>query len=123
MKTVPAGRRQHAERRGRFAETLALLCLRAKGYRCLARRVKTPVGEVDLICRRGGVLVLVEVKARADFDTAAASISPRQWQRIARAGEWWMASKGGGMFETIRCDAILVAGWRVRHLRNVWQQG
>ncbi|MCR4283578.1 MAG: YraN family protein, partial [Bauldia sp.] len=41
--------RRAAEKRGRRAETLAAWLLRLKGYRVLARRYKTPAGEIDLI--------------------------------------------------------------------------
>ena len=57
--------RKFAEGSGRRGETLASLFLSLKGYRILARRVKTPVGEIDLIARRGRVTVFVEVKARS----------------------------------------------------------
>lgn len=42
-------KRQRAERRGRRAESRAALWLQLKGYSILARRVKLPVGEIDLI--------------------------------------------------------------------------
>ena len=58
-------KRQSAERAGRFAETLAALWLTFKGYRVLARRARTPYGEVDIAALKSGVLVIVEVKNRA----------------------------------------------------------
>src|SRR6185503_1479897 len=78
-------RRRVAERRGKTAELLCLWHLRLKGYRILARRYKTPAGEIDLIVRRGGTLAAIEVKARADFDAAAEALTRRQQQRIMRA--------------------------------------
>ena len=41
--------RQQAERRGHASESLAALWLRLKGYRILARRLKTHAGEIDLV--------------------------------------------------------------------------
>ena len=67
-------KRRAAVRRGDRAERLCLWQLRLKGYRVLARRYRSPVGEVDLIVRRGGVLVAVEVKARGDFATGAGAV-------------------------------------------------
>jgi putative endonuclease len=58
-------KRQSAERGGRRAESLAAWWLRLKGWRILARRVRTPVGEIDLVARRGRTIAFVEVKARA----------------------------------------------------------
>lgn len=62
--------RQRAERRGRRAEKIAAWFLRAKGYAVLARRYKTPVGEIDLVARRGRTLAFVEVKARKEGEAA-----------------------------------------------------
>ena len=60
----PDAARQAAEIAGRRAETLAAWYLRLKGYRIIESRYKTPVGEIDLIARRWGTTVFVEVKAR-----------------------------------------------------------
>ncbi len=57
--------REKAEKRGHFAELVALTYLRLKGYRLLAQRFKSPQGEVDLIMRRRDVTAFIEVKARA----------------------------------------------------------
>src|SRR5205085_1078996 len=67
----PSPERQAAFRRGLSAETRAALLLRVKGYRILARRWQSPVGEIDLVAWRRRVLVFVEVKARARLDDAA----------------------------------------------------
>ncbi len=53
-----------------MAETRCALGLRLRGYRVLARRYKVPVGEVDIVARRGRTLVFVEVKARATVGRA-----------------------------------------------------
>src|SRR6266851_4978697 len=60
--------RRIAFRFGLSAESRAAALLIAKGYRILARRFRTPLGEIDIVARRRGVLVFVEVKARDDFD-------------------------------------------------------
>ena len=71
-------KRQAAFKLGVSAEGRAAVLLAAKGYRELARRWKSPVGEIDLVVRRGRTLVFVEVKARAKLDDAAWSVLPRQ---------------------------------------------
>ena len=113
--------RKQAEKRGRGAETLALLYLLAKGYRPAARRLKTPVGEIDLVMRRGDILAVVEVKARPDLDRAAEAITPRQRQRLQRAAEWLIAGKPAFAGLSIRFDAVLVSGLRVRHVPDAWR--
>ena len=64
-----------------------------RGYRVLARRVRTPAGEVDLVVRRGSVVVAVEVKARATLDAALDSVSSRQRHRVALGLESFLARR------------------------------
>ena len=70
---------------GLSAESRAAAYLVAKGSRIVARRFRSPVGEVDIVARRQGVLVFVEVKARSTLDGAAESLLARQQHRIAAA--------------------------------------
>jgi len=67
------------------AEFFCRLALRLKGYRILATRYKTPMGEIDIVAARGHTVVAVEVKARPTQSDALESISPQQRARIARA--------------------------------------
>ena len=117
-------KRQAAEKRGRKGEWLAALFLQAKGYRILDRRVRTPLGEVDLIAIRRSVVVFVEVKHRASLDLAADSVTPGSWQRIARAAEFWMARHSRLSECGWRYDIIAVAPGRLpRHIRDAWRPG
>lgn len=117
----PAARRA-AERRGRGAEAAAILWLRLKGYRILDRRVRTPVGEIDLIARRGGILCFVEVKARATRDAALAALTPHQADRIARAALYWSRHRPEAATCGWRFDIVAIApGRRPRHLPDAWR--
>jgi putative endonuclease len=107
--------RRAAERRGRRAEMWALWYLRAKGYRLLARRHKTPVGEIDLIVARGRTVAFVEVKARPTDAEAAEAATPTGRRRIARAAEMWLAAHPTG--HTLRLDVIVAVPGRLpRHI-------
>lgn len=112
--------RQRAERRGRAAEWAAMLYLIAKGYRILGHRLRTPYGEVDIAAWKRGVLVIIEVKARASYDAGAYALTPASQDRIARAasvlaGRWRLTAA------PIRYDLIVVgAGWLPRHERGAW---
>ena len=109
--------RRQRWRRGRRAEAWAVLWLRLKGYRILARNFRVPVGEIDVIAGRGRILALVEVKARADLATALAAVAPRQWQRIARAATWFAAAD-----RDCRFDLMVIRPWRrPRHLVDAWR--
>ncbi len=118
--TTPA--RRVAERKGRWAEALAALALRTKGYRILERRFRSRAGEIDLIARHGKHLAFVEVKARASLDTAAWSVTPRQQARIARAAEHWLALEGESGDFDISFDVVLVAPWTwPRHMASAFR--
>ena len=117
-----AGRRRAAERRGRWAEAAAAAFLRLKGYRILARRFKTPVGEIDLVARRGRLLLFVEVKRRALAGAALESVQRRQQERIARAAGHFLQRQPRLAGLEQRFDVIAVAPWRwPLHLRDVWR--
>ncbi len=105
------GRRRRAERAGRLVEDLTLLLYLCLGFRPLARRLRTPVGEIDLLVRRRRLVVAVEVKYRASRDIAAWSITARNRRRIVDATRWWLASEAAGTDYAIRFDAVLWAPW------------
>jgi len=69
---------------GLLAETRAAAFLMAKGYRILAKRFRTPYGEIDIVARRRNLVAFIEVKARASLDDAAYAVTPRQQQRKGR---------------------------------------
>jgi putative endonuclease len=117
-----APRRRAAFQLGLSAETRAALLLLIKGYRILARRWKSPVGEVDLIARRGRLLVFVEVKAREHLDEAAEAVTARQQRRIVAAAGAWLARYPGKPPSEVRFDAILVVPRRLpRHIRGAFR--
>jgi putative endonuclease len=113
----PRPERQVAFRLGLSAETRAAALLLAKGYRIVARRWRSPVGEIDLVVRRGRVLAFVEVKARVSFDDAAEAVTARQQRRIAAAASAWLAKHPDDATRDLRFDAVLVAPRRIpRHI-------
>jgi len=103
-------RRGHvAHRTGLDAEAVAEAALVREGWRVLARRCRTPAGELDLIAEREGLLAFVEVKARPSFREAAFALSPRQGARLMAAAEIWLARNPGHGAAGMRFDMILVA--------------
>jgi putative endonuclease len=113
--------RQAAERGGRRAEAVAAWWLRLKGWTILARRVRTPVGEVDLIARRGRTVAFVEVKARSGREAAAVALDEWRLRRVAAAAEA-LAARYARAGDDLRIDAMLIVPRRLpRHLPNVWQ--
>ena len=107
---------------GLSAERRACLYLNAKGYRILARRYRTPHGEIDVVAKRRATLVFAEVKARNTLDDAAYSVTPRQQQRIAAAASLWLAAHPDHANLDCRFDVILIAPRRLpRHLEAAFE--
>ncbi len=113
--------RQFNESSGRRGETWAALLLTLKGYRVSARRVKTPVGEIDLIAERGGVTVFVEVKARAFSTGEADALAAVNRRRIVRAAQYWLSRHADRAGTPLRFDVIFLApfAWP-RHIVNAF---
>src|SRR5690349_5042076 len=102
---------------GLSAESRAAALLMAKGYRILAKRFRTPHGEIDLVAKRRNLLAFVEVKARASLDEAAYAVTPRQQARIINAAQAWLVAHPDHAELELRFDAILIAPRRLpRHL-------
>ena len=115
--------RRQAEAHGRRSEFWAALYLTCKGYRVLGRRVKTRLGELDLVALSpSGALCFVEVKARAAEGSAAEAITGRQRSRIARAAALYLGAHPALRHKAVRFDAMLVTPRRwPRHLIDAWR--
>ena len=112
--------RQARRRRGQLAEWAASLWLQCKGYRVLTRNHRTPLGEIDIVARRGATLIAVEVKARPT--RAAEALGPMQRGRIQRALLHFQAARPELAACRLRFDAILVERFpRLRHIIDAWR--
>jgi putative endonuclease len=119
---APQRERVAAYRLGLSAESRAATYLLAKGYRIVARRWKSSVGEIDIIARRGQVLAFVEVKARERFEDAAECFTARQQRRVAAAAAAWLAEHPEDAGCDIRFDAMLVTPGRLpRHIPGAFE--
>jgi putative endonuclease len=106
-----------AFRTGLSAESRAAAWLMAKGYRILAKRFRSPYGEIDIVARRRNLVAFIEVKARASLDEAAYAVTPRQQARIIAAAQAWLMAHPEHADDELRFDAMLIAPRRLpRHL-------
>ena len=102
---------------GRRAEQLAILLLRTKGYRILARAYTVRGGEIDIIARRGSAVAFVEVKARPTLEEALIAITPAKQRRMSIAARHWLGANQWAMRCSLRGDLSAIAPWRLpRHL-------
>ena len=119
--SLTAKRRRH-ERRGHRGEWLAAMALMLKGYRIVARRYRTKLGEIDLIARRGDLVLIVEVKVRPSLVQAMEAIGRMSERRIEAAADLWLARQSDHGRLSLRFDmvAVLPRRWPV-HVANVFQ--
>ncbi|MBV9393236.1 MAG: YraN family protein [Methylobacteriaceae bacterium] len=102
---------------GRRAEQLAILFLRARGYRVIGRTYIVRGGEIDIIARRGTALAFVEVKARPTLEEALIAITPAKQRRMSLAARHWLGANEWAMRCSLRGDLVAIAPWRMpRHL-------
>lgn len=114
--------RRQAEAYGRFAEQLSCLSLLLRGYSILERRLRTPLGEIDIVARRGDTLIVVEVKARDEWGKANEAVNARTRGRLARAAKVWLSANPQYAGYVLRFDVMLVTPWAwPRHLPDAWR--
>lgn len=112
--------RKAAESRGRDGERRAAWWLWLRGWKILDRRVRTPVGEIDLVVRKGNLVAFVEVKTRATDAELDYAIDEHRLSRVAAAAEYLMP-RYAGPGDDIRVDVILIAPGKLpRHIENAW---
>jgi putative endonuclease len=105
---MAGAKRLAAEKRGHAGELRAEIALRLKGWRILARRWKCPSGEIDLIARRGDLVAIVEVKARATLTQAMDAVTPSAQRRIMNAAALWHSRQHDAARLSIRFDIVAV---------------
>lgn len=106
-------KRQKAWRRGHMAEYLAAAFLLLKGYRILAIRHRTKLGEIDIVARKGDLAVFVEVKSRRGAQEAIDAVSFSSQKRIRAASDLWLARQPDFALMSQRYDivAMLPGRW------------
>jgi len=112
-------KRQRANLRGRAGEFAAIALLIGRAHVILARRFKTPVGEIDIVARRGKRIAFVEVKQRPTRALCEAAITADTRRRVRRAADLWLARHPRHQSLDIGFDVIFVTPWRLPvHLRD-----
>ena len=120
MAKTPASKHKiRAFRRGWMSEYLAALYLMAKGYRILALRYKTKVGEIDIIARKGDIVIFCEVKARQTVDDAVFAVNATTQKRIRDASDFWLSRQKNTSYLSQRYDVIAILPRSLpKHLEN-----
>lgn len=104
---------------GLFAESLAAVFLTLKGYRVLGMRVKTKVGEIDILAIKNKTLVAIEVKRSARHATLE-RVDAKKRERVTRALQYLQTQRSYSQFCDVRFDVIAVTGAWFHHIINAW---
>jgi len=104
--------RKKANQRGRAAEFRAGIALMLKGYRIVARRYRTKLGEIDLIVRKGDLVCFVEVKARPTVQQAVDAVTQTAKKRIDSTAFLWLGKQRNAAELSLRFDIVAVCPWR-----------
>lgn len=109
-----------ADQKGRDAEAEAAQWLMQQGWQVIAQRVKTKLGEIDLIAKKPGICGFFEVKWRKRSADLADAIDERRLARVAAAVEL-VAYDYAETTDDLTIDVLLLApGARPRHIPNAW---
>lgn len=108
--------------KGLWAEFVAGVYLRLKGYAVLQQRYKTAFGEIDILARKQNCVVAVEVKARGNHGEAAEAVTPRTQGRIEKAMAHYLSHNPAMGDQDVRFDVITIKlPFFVRHIDNAWR--
>lgn len=111
---------------GYFAEFIARMFLRFKGYKILCKNYKTPMGEIDIVAKKNNCIAFVEVKYRKNKIDALHAIPIKTQKRVCRAAGHYIAynsvyTQGNDPKFTLRFDFIACAPpYYIKHLKNAW---
>jgi len=119
---ISSAKRKRAEKLGRRAEFFAGLFLRAKFFSILQKRYKTPIGEIDIIARRGDLLIFVEIKLRRKKSAIAEALQAVNRRRIVGAAKHYLAKNPHLAEKNMRFDVIFLAPFVIPvHLKGAFE--
>ncbi len=108
--------RKKSEKFGRLGEEIAALFLRLKFYSIIAKRVKTPLGELDIVAKKGKYLIFVEVKTRKKQENLGEALEAVNKRRISRASALFLSQNKKYYDYNLRFDVIFLTPYRLpRH--------
>ena len=124
MPKPPASAGLRAHLSGAAAEDQAARAYVDLGYELVEQRWRGAAGEIDLILRKGPLLVFAEVKTGPSYEAAVARINPRQMGRVQASAALFLDQEPQASLSEARIDVVLVFGaGEVEILENAYGQG
>jgi len=124
LKSDPSTWKDPRHRLGYEAEAMAAAAMRVQGYQVLEQRFRYGHHDVDLVARRGRVVVFVEVKSRGSdaFGTPSEAVTARKQAAVVRAASVWL-SRHATAWDAVRFDVITVRDGRMEWLQDAFRPG
>jgi len=124
LKSDPSTWKDPRHRAGYEAEAMAAAAMRVQGYQVLEQRFRYAHHDVDLVARRGRVVVFVEVKSRASdaFGTPTEAVTARKQADVVRAASVWL-SRHATAWDAVRFDVITVRDGKLEWLQDAFRPG
>jgi putative endonuclease len=106
--------------KGRRGEDVAAAFLTDRGYRVIARNVRAPGGEIDLVCIDAGTLVFVEVKSRegSSFGSALSAVDTQKRRKLRMIASDY--AQIVAPMARVRFDIVTIDGNRIAVHRNAF---
>lgn len=107
--------------KGVLAEAYVCAYLMLYGYKIIAQRYKTKLGEIDIIAKKGDITAFIEVKMRKDRTAALEAVTVRSQKRIIKTAQAYMAKAQGTVVDQYRFDVVVVGLWgKLEHIKNAF---
>ena len=113
---------------GNWSENYVAQYLETKGYKILDKNYRKPWGEIDVIAKKDGIIVFVEVKANKEEVTGfepEKRVNSEKLRKINLAIQTYLAQKKYDSGQDIQIDVVSLTIDRgrgvvkIRHFKNV----
>ncbi len=96
--------------------------LEQKGYRILERNFRCRFGEIDVITKKDGYIIFVEVKYRSSgrFGTPMEAVDFRKQQRISNTASYYLYSRHWPSDTPCRFDVAAVSEQSIELIENAF---
>jgi putative endonuclease len=107
---------------GRTAEDIAVAFLEARGVEIVVRNFRCRMGELDVVGREAGTLIIVEVRMRASnrFGSAAASVDFRKQTKLQRAAALLLQRRRDLAGLRVRFDVVAISPTGIEWIKHAF---
>lgn len=106
---------------GKKGEDEAVEYLKNKGYEILSKNFRSRFGEIDIIAKKDGTVVFVEVKMRKNkrFGSGYESVSRSKIEKLVKTANYFLSFQCRDFL--YRFDVISIDDGEICHIENAFQ--